>query len=191
MPLAELPSDAVHLLFDEAPVLDGGGFSYRDTNIRSPERACRSLWSTRGKPRLALSPNLQSCPAIGAPQGTPIKTGGTGNDGYEPVPPCREGGVTMPLPPWRGRAYAAGATIALSGGVRGLPARTPGARSLAQEGVRLGKPLLGRRSGMVPRARPPGGLGAASRWFMGNSRRTGPFPCILGWDRLPMKRLEG
>jgi hypothetical protein len=44
MPLAELPSDAVHLLFDEAPVLDGGGFSYRDTNIRSPERACRSLW---------------------------------------------------------------------------------------------------------------------------------------------------
>jgi hypothetical protein len=121
----------VHFLFDEARVLDGGGFSYRDTNIRSPERACRSLWSTRGKPRLALSPNLQSCPAIGAPQGTPIKTGGTGNVGYEPVPPCREGGVTMPLPPWRGRAYAAGATIALSGGVRGLPARTPGARSLA------------------------------------------------------------
>jgi hypothetical protein len=93
--------------------------------------AARCGGSTRGKPRLALSLNLQSCPTIGAPQGTPIKTGGTGNDGYEPVPPCREGGVTMPLPPWRGRAYAAGATIALSGGVRGLPARTPGARSLA------------------------------------------------------------
>jgi hypothetical protein len=38
--------------------------------------------------------------------GTPIKTGGTGDDGYEPVPPCREGRVTMPLPPWRRRAYA-------------------------------------------------------------------------------------